>query len=541
MQVGNFIRHYKEAILREWDEFAGTLVPAADAMTWSELRDSAAEILDAIADDMESDQTREEQRRKSRGQTEDTTSAMSQTARIHAADRLTHRFELDQVIAEYRALRASVVRLWTENVDAWSSEAIGELIRFDEAIDESLAIAVAFFNQRLREAEAKLRRVEIRAEKHKYRALKREGKAKDEFLAILAHELRNPLAPIRSGLDLLERAPDDVDVRSRVVPIMSRQVSHLVRLVDDLLDISRLSWGKIELQKETLNLNELVEDAIEQARHLLEEKGHRLHVRLSEDLHLVSCDRERLTQVLTNLLSNATKYTEANGDITVTTGKENGRAWISIRDSGRGIDEADLERVFDKFTQLGSQDVGDETAGLGIGLTLCDELVRLHDGAIEAKSAGAGAGSEFVIRLPIVSQEPGASSPSAEIVERVRELRILVVDDNVDAAEGLRMVLELEGHEVRTAHSGSAAVQAVEPFQPQVVLLDLGMPGMSGLDVAREIRSMPNGDAIRLVAVTGWAQDADRQSTQEAGFDRHLLKPLDLKQLRPVLADLESD
>lgn len=541
MHMADFIRHYEEAILREWDEFAGMLVPAADAMTWSELRDSAAEILDAIADDMESYQTRGNQRMKSRGQTEDTTSAMSHTARIHAADRLTHRFELDQVIAEYRALRASVVRLWTENVEVGSSESIGELIRFDEAIDESLAIAVAFFNQRLREAEAKLRRVEIRAEKHKYRALKREGKAKDEFLAILAHELRNPLAPIRSGLDLLERAPDDVDVRSRVVPMMSRQVSHLVRLVDDLLDISRLSWGKIELQKETLNLNELVEDAIEQARHLLEEKGHRLHVRLSADLHLVSCDRERLTQVLMNLLSNATKYTDANGDITVTTGQEDGRAWISIRDSGRGIDEADLERVFDKFTQLGSQDVGDETAGLGIGLTLCNELVRLHDGAIEAKSAGAGAGSEFVIRLPIVSQEPGASSPSAEIVERVRELRILVVDDNVDAAEGLRMVLELEGHEVRTAHSGSAAVQAVEPFQPQVVLLDLGMPGMSGLDVAREIRSMPNGDAIRLVAVTGWAQDADRKSTQEAGFDRHLLKPLDLKQLRPVLADLESD
>jgi PAS domain S-box-containing protein len=370
-------------------------------------------------------------------------------------------------------------------------------------------------------------------------ALREAGRRKDEFLAMLGHELRNPLAPIRNGLQFLRRSESPSPQGERVRDLVERQVEHLTRLVDDLLDISRITRGRIELRRERVNLAEVVNRAADLVRPLIQERGHELTIILPPHPVYVDGDAVRLAQVLANLLNNAAKYTEPGGHILLAATSEPSEVVIRVRDDGIGIDPELLPHVFDMFVQAdGTLDRAH--GGLGVGLSLVKRLVEMHNGSAAARSDGMNRGSEFVVRLPTVVEperaEPIGVPPNGVYQSRGR--RVLVVDDNVDAAQSLAMLLEFRGHEVRVAHDGQAAVPAVCDFRPDVVLLDLGLPGMNGYEVAREVRSRPEFANLVLAAVTGYGQEEDRRRSREAGFDYHFVKPVDPKDLESLLASV---
>jgi two-component system CheB/CheR fusion protein len=359
---------------------------------------------------------------------------------------------------------------------------------------------------------------------------------KDEFLAMLAHELRNPLAPIRNALHILRltAAPDAAS--RRVTDMMERQVNHLVRLVDDLLEVSRITRGRIELRKERTDLAAVVRSAVETSRPPIDAAGHRLEVVLPEEPLVVECDAVRIAQVLSNLLNNAARYTEPSGRITLEVRREDASAVVTVRDTGIGIAKAMLGRIFEMFVQSDPQD-GRAQGGLGIGLALVRRLVEMHGGTVEAASAGQGQGSEFTVRLPLATAGAGDRSPDTGLVRpaEVSGQRVLVVDDNRDAAQSLGVLLKLVGVDVHVAYSGQEALDALPVYRPDVVLLDLGMPGMDGEEVARRIRSDPGFIDVRLIALTGWGQQSDRARSRAAGFDYHLIKPADVAALTAVL------
>ncbi|HUR52889.1 MAG TPA: ATP-binding protein, partial [Gemmataceae bacterium] len=360
---------------------------------------------------------------------------------------------------------------------------------------------------------------------------------KDEFLAMLAHELRNPLAPVRNGLQVLQAKSADPEV-DHLTEMMGRQVNQIVRLVDDLLEVSRITLGKVSLRREHIDLTSVVHQAIEAARPLIESRRHELAVATPpESIHL-DADSARLAQVIGNLLNNAAKYTEEAGRIWLTVRREGHEAVVSVRDTGVGISADMLPQVFDLFTQV-DRTLDRSQGGLGIGLTLVRKLVELHGGSVQAFSAGPGRGSEFVIRLPGARGGVRFAADVATVPKRaeaVRAQRILIVDDNVDAAESLAMLLELKGHQVWTASSGPAAVEVALTHRPRLVLLDIGLPGMDGFEVARRLRQEPTLSGLTLVALTGYGQDDDRRRTKEAGFDYHLVKPADSALLETILA-----
>jgi signal transduction histidine kinase/ActR/RegA family two-component response regulator len=373
-------------------------------------------------------------------------------------------------------------------------------------------------------------------------ALKEADRRKDEFLATLAHELRNPLAPLCNALGLLHKTDDDVKTFRRVRAMMERQLRQLVHLVDDLLDVSRISCGKIQLRKQNLDLADVVHSAVEIARPVIEAGEHELTVTLPVPPLPVEGDPTRLAQVLGNLLSNAAKYTPNGGRISLVAGQDSKRAVIRVRDNGLGIPREMLPSIFEMFTQV-DKHLERAQGGLGIGLTLVRRLVEMHGGTVEAYSEGLGQGSEFVVRLPL--QEEKSNSPPQASCGDVEQTgvasagrRILVVDDNVDATDSLALLLRLQGHEVRTAFDGPSALEVAEAFRPEVMLLDIGLPGMSGYDVARQLRRLPAHQKTILVAQTGWGQEEDRSLSKEAGFDAHLVKPVELAALQQLLAQL---
>jgi PAS domain S-box-containing protein len=370
-------------------------------------------------------------------------------------------------------------------------------------------------------------------------ALKEADRRKDEFLAILAHELRNPLAPIRNSLHILRLTSHEDPTAERVSKLMERQVDHMVRLVDDLLEVSRITRGKIELRTERVELAAVVRSAVETSRGLIEAGHHELRLDLPAEPLTVEGDPVRLTQVFSNLLNNAAKYTEEGGRIELEIEPHDHRARITIRDNGTGIPAEMLPRVFDLFAQ-GDRSTSRSQGGLGIGLTLVKMLVEMHGGTVAARSAGRGFGSTFVVELPLVaSEELGMTSPPAPS-RLLSPRRILVVDDNQDAAASLGMLLKLLGAEVRVVYNGLDALEAIDAYRPEVVLLDIGMPGMDGHEVARRLRAKPNGREVTLIALTGWGQDKDRRSSQLAGFDHHLIKPADVGELETLLDSIES-
>ncbi|HVV87612.1 MAG TPA: ATP-binding protein [Kofleriaceae bacterium] len=364
----------------------------------------------------------------------------------------------------------------------------------------------------------------------------RANRSKDEFLAMLGHELRNPLAPILTALQLMTLRGGDAHQHERM--IIERQVRHVVRLVDDLLDVSRITRGKVKLERERLELAEVLADAIEVASPLLEHGRHVLELHVPRQGLVVFVDRSRLAQVIANLLTNAAKYTESGGRIDVTAQRTGGQIELRVRDTGIGISADMLPRVFDLFVQQ-PQAIDRSRGGLGLGLTIVKNLVSLHDGEVSAHSDGPGKGSEFVVRLPAAREGATATSssnPELRPPEAARpRSKVLIVDDNEDAADLLSMVLESRGYVTRIARDGPSALRVVEEFRPETALLDIGLPVMDGFELARRMRANPALAGLRLIAVTGYGQETDRQRSREAGFDHHLVKPIDVKTVVDLL------
>jgi signal transduction histidine kinase/ActR/RegA family two-component response regulator len=374
-----------------------------------------------------------------------------------------------------------------------------------------------------------------------YRELKEAGKRKDVFLATLAHELRNPLAPIRNSVFVLNRIGLGSPQAQKSREVIERQVNQMTRLVDDLLDISRISRGKIELRKQLVQLVDIVNGAVETSRPLLDERGHELTVSLPAEPITLDADPTRLEQALANLLNNSAKYTEQGGRVSIDAALDGDMVMIRVRDSGIGIAADVLPTVCEIFVQ-GDHAKDRAQGGLGIGLSLVRSLVQMHGGSVSARSDGPGTGSEFTIRLPVAPTTPSADQPAPSIpTPATRPVqRVLVVDDNVDAADSLALLLRLTGRDVDVAHDGRAAIDAVSSQTFDMIFLDIGLPGVDGYEVAREIRKLPNGERVLLMALTGWGQDEDRRRSKAAGFDQHLVKPIDSATLEELLGDMTA-
>ena len=363
---------------------------------------------------------------------------------------------------------------------------------------------------------------------------------KDEFLATLAHELRNPLAPLSNTLEILKRSAGQDESARRGIDTMERQLEQLVRLVDDLLDLSRITHNRIELRKRDIDLASVIRQAVLAAQPLAESARHTIDVSLPVEPIYLHADPVRLTQVFGNLLNNSCKYTPPGGAIRVTVRGEGGQAIVTVTDTGIGIPADKLDKIFDMFAQV-DRSLEQSQGGLGIGLTLVKRLVEMHGGTVEARSAGEGHGSAFEVRLPALQEPSDVATPSASDTRSSSSThRILVVDDNKDSADSLAMLLELTGHEVYTAHDGHGAFDSAEQHRPDVVLLDIGLPVLNGHEVCRRIRQQPWGQGMVLIALTGWGQDEDRRRSQEAGFDGHLVKPVDHSRLLALLASLTA-
>lgn len=395
-------------------------------------------------------------------------------------------------------------------------------------------------------------------------ALVEADRRKTEFLAMLAHELRNPLAPILGSLEVLRRRANAVGTAGRSrgratdspaalepgkgvdmpLGVLQRQVGHMVRLVDDLLDVGRISHGKIDLRRERVELSSVVYHAVEAFRPVAERRNQQLSIALPDEPVYANADPTRLAQIIGNLLSNAGKFTDRDGRIWLSARREAGTdapgVAIEVRDSGIGIAADQLTRVFDMFTQVDTS-LDRSSTGLGIGLTLVKSLTELHGGRVEARSEGIGKGSEFIVHLPVLSGADLDSQPRVpEMVPVITPMRILVVDDNRDSADVLAMLLTFAGHETYTANDGVAAVEAAARLRPDAIVLDIGLPGMNGYAVARAIRDQQDDRPPILIALTGWGQEEDRRRSEEAGFDAHVVKPVDEAQLTRILADLCS-
>ncbi len=376
---------------------------------------------------------------------------------------------------------------------------------------------------------------DITERKRAEEALKDADRRKDEFLAMLAHELRNPLTPIRNALHLLQ-SPAAADRMGQVRDLMERQVEHLTRLVDDLLDVARIMRGKIELRRAPVELAAVIARAVETAQPVIDTHGQQLTVALPPEPIYLEGDLVRLSQVFANLLNNAAKYTGPGGSIRLTAEKEDGQAVVHVRDSGVGMAPETVPHIFDLFVQA-DRSAARSQGGLGIGLTLVRQIVELHGGSVHAASPGLGQGSEFTVRLPALAAAPAPAEPKprAGHAGPTRGRRVLVVDDNQDVADSLALVLRLGGHDVRVAHDGPAALEAAHAYRPEVVLLDIGLPGMTGYEVARRLRQEPPAGLALLIALTGYGQEEDRRRSSEAGFDVHLTKPVDPADLKELL------
>jgi signal transduction histidine kinase/CheY-like chemotaxis protein len=482
---------------------------------------------------------------------------------FHELDALCH--ELDNgcgaVVLPEEAIaheRKEPLRRWLQHQPPWSDLPILVIARAgadSSAVAQAMdllgnitvlerPVRVAALVSALRSAlRGRKRQYELRAhlaEREGYlEALREADRRKDEFLATLAHELRNPLAPLRSSVQILRLSGDTDEKIGQLRAMMERQVNQMVRLVDDLLEMSRVTRGRIELRLERVDLATVLNDAIDTSRPLIDAARHRLTVELPPRPLMVDGDPVRLAQIFANLLNNSAKYTDEGGQIFLTARREGRAGVISVRDTGTGIPSEMLPRVFDLFTQLPAT-ARRAHGGLGIGLTLVKQLVEMHGGTVQAQSAGPGKGSEFTVRLPLAVTEVRALAVDEPPPRKLQPRRVLIVDDNRDAALSLSMLLELLGLKTQYLHSGRAALEALASFQPSVVFLDIGMPDMDGHEVARHIRARLEWQHLTLIAMTGWGQDEDRRRSKNAGFDHHLIKPVDLRKLEALLRSLDD-
>ncbi|MBS1212582.1 MAG: hypothetical protein H6R26_1199, partial [Proteobacteria bacterium] len=370
--------------------------------------------------------------------------------------------------------------------------------------------------------------------------LRESDRRKDEFLAMLSHELRNPLAPILTAVQLLRLQPGESGLQQQALTIVERQLGQLVHLVNDLLDVSRISTGKIHLQRQQLDMRAIVEGSVETVHLLIEQRRHALDVHLPPSPIWIDGDSTRLEQVVVNLLNNAAKYTDEGGQIWLSLQQEGNEAVLQVRDSGVGIAPELMPRIFDLFTQA-ERSLARSQGGLGIGLNLVQRLVEMHGGRVEVYST-VGQGSEFVVRLPVVlpAEPRPPSPPTVEAQPTGASLRVLVVDDNVDTATSLSLLLRESGHDVRTAADGPTALEAALDYRPDVALLDVGLPGLDGFEVAKRMRQQPILQKVVLVALTGYGKKTDRQRSQQAGFDHYLIKTAKFEKLQRILASVSE-
>lgn len=381
---------------------------------------------------------------------------------------------------------------------------------------------------------------EMTERRHAEQALLAADRRKDEFLATLAHELRNPLAPLSNALQILRMTGSDSQLVINAQAMMERQLKQMVRLVDDLLDVSRITMGKLALRKQSLELTPILRDAMDTVLTLMDRLGHKLEVDLPAEPIYLEGDATRLAQVFSNLLNNAAKFTDAGRPIRLSARKQGAEVVIRVVDGGVGIAANKLTEIFEPFTQA-DHSLERSHSGLGVGLALAKRLVELHGGSIEARSAGLGAGSEFVVRLPIQETNDRALEETANVatVKTPNAYRILLADDNVDYATSLALLLRSSGHNVRVAHDGEEAVRIATEFSPQVAFLDIGLPKLNGYDLARRLSTLPATRDTLLVAITGWGQDRDRDLARQAGFKHHLVKPVDYPQIAAILSGIK--
>ena len=463
-------------------------------------------------------------------------------ASIHGEQRWDAGWSLPEVVRDFQILRLVVVSFLEEHLDRALShrECLAVGLALDEAIAASVTTYVKDRDQHLQELGAEralqAKQAQQRLEEQAA-ALQEADRRKDEFLAMLAHELRNPLAPVSHAVEILRQGAAPAEVQW-ARGLIERQVQQMTRMVDDLLDISRITRGKLGLHKEPVNIAAIITQAVEEVRPLCDRKKHQLTVSLPAERVWVHADPIRLTQVVANLLNNAAKYSDKGGQIALTADRNGDEITVKVRDNGIGIPAEVLPHVFNPFMQedrLQDRDKG----GLGIGLALVRSLVELHGGSVQAFSAGRGHGSEFTVRLQGLTQAPQPTeSPKTSDRGQAPKRRILVVDDHEDAARSLKILLDLHGHDVQVALNGLSALETALAQVPEIVLLDIGLPHMDGLEVARRFREHDRLKRVILVALTGYGQDEDRRRSQEAGFNAHLVKPVDLNTLHEVLASL---
>jgi len=411
-------------------------------------------------------------------------------------------------------------------LDEWSLQAMNERRSYELELLAARKTAEQALDARL-DAEAQLR--SLNAE------LSDADRRKDEFLATLSHELRNPLAPMRSALEVLKLDPARPARENQLLDVFDRQLRHMAHLVDDLMEVSRITQNRMELRTEPVALADIVHAAVSDVDHMMGTAAHTFSVHIEAQGVVVDADPTRLGQVLVNLLTNACKYTPNGGIISLTLRVEGEQAVIAVRDNGIGIPEHALGTIFAMFSQL-EPALQRAKGGLGIGLALVRGIIALHGGSVDAWSAGEGLGSTFTVRLPLAPVQ-GMPDTAASSGDAVAPTSVLVVDDNVDAAEMLAMFLSMSGCTPQTVHTANAALGLLETFLPQVALLDIGLPDLTGYELARRIRAMPGGQHMLLIAATGWGQASDRQLAFEAGFDHHLTKPIDFDRLRALLAE----
>jgi signal transduction histidine kinase/CheY-like chemotaxis protein len=459
-------------------------------------------------------------------------------AQEHGEQRWEVGWSLPEAIRDYQILRLVVFEYLEETLDRPVS--FHESRAIDLAFDEAITASVTAY---VRQRDEHVQRVEKERTdylRQQADAFKEADQRKNDFLAILAHELRNPLAPILTSIELLHLLGSTDTRANQARDIIERQVKYMVRLIDDLLDLTRIARGKLELRRAIFDVGQAVAQAVQTVRPLFESQGHQLTVTLAAEPIYLEGDESRVVQVLINLLGNAGKYTERGGQISLTTTREGDEAVLCVRDNGVGIEAEMLSRIFDLFTQIG-RSLHRSQGGLGIGLTLVRQLVELHGGRVSVHSDGPGKGSAFVVRLPLAPAPSAPPAPGGEKVPSgiappsVSACHILIIEDNTDARGMLALLLQMLGHRTAMAATGPEGVERALADRPQVALIDLGLPGLDGFQVARQLRTAL-GDSILLIALSGYAQEEDRQRCQEAGFDAHLPKPVELEELNRVLA-----
>jgi signal transduction histidine kinase/ActR/RegA family two-component response regulator len=527
-EIGYLLQRDVTLIIERWSRRAVEEQPLAARVHHAVLLDHLREVLATLGRSLAASE-------------EPDTGGHCLTATVHGEQRWETGWSLLEVVRDYQILRLVVMEYLEETLDRplGSREVMAIGLALDEAIAASVTMYVKGRDQYLRQLEEE-RTKEIQQNQERLQAhaasLLEADRRKNEFLAVLAHELRNPLAPIRNATELLRlQASQDAKVQW-ARELIDRQIQQLTHLVDDLLDVSRIARGKIRLQKEKVALTSIVEHTLEMTQPLIDSNKHRLIVSMPAQLVCLEADAARVTQVLVNLISNAVKYSPQGGSIWLTVLVENSEVVIRVRDAGMGISPELLPHVFDMFVQ---EERSSEQApgGLGIGLSLVKSIVELHDGRVEAFSDGPGQGSEFVVHLALAETPAGSESTplAASLPQVTAAQRILIVDDNADSANSLAGLLRILGHKVWTANEGMTALQAARLHLPGFVLLDIGLPGMNGLEIARRMRQDNDLRETMIVAVTGYAHDDDKRRSQEAGCNAHLVKPVNLNELKELL------